>query len=328
MVCRGFLLNLWRHYEEIEMRVISIDEKVEIDNPVVTIGIFDGVHKGHQYILNRLISKAKELGGHSVVVTLWPHPRIVLNKDVWNFRLLHSQEEKISHLEKMGIDYLLIVPFSTELASLDACEFVQEYLIEKLNVSTLFIGYDNRFGKDRKGDPEGLSDCSGRFGFKIEKIDKYTNSVGNVSSTLIRKALLDGNLGAAREMLNYEYYLGGTVIQGNHVGQKLGYPTANINPHTAYKLIPQDGVYAARAEIQGKIYNGMMNIGIRPTLDSANPVKTIEVHLFDFEGDIYDEDIVVFFDKRIRDEKRFNGLENLRKQLVLDEAEIRSFYSK
>ncbi len=310
------------------MRVISIDEKVDIVNPVVTIGIFDGVHKGHQYILNRLMSRAKELGGSSVVVTLWPHPRIVLNKDVWNFRLLHSQEEKIRHLEKMGVDYLMIVPFSTELSSLNACEFVQEYLIEKLNVSTLIIGYDNRFGKDRKGDPEGLSDCSGKYGFMIEKIDEYSNSVGNVSSTSIRKALLDGDLDASMEMLNYEYYLGGTVIQGNHVGQKLGFPTANINPHTAYKLIPRDGVYAARAEILGETYNGMMNIGIRPTLDSANPVKTIEVHLFDFEGNIYDEEIVVFFDKRIRDEKRFDGLENLRKQLIQDEAEIRSFYSQ
>lgn len=327
-MCRGFLLNLWRQYEEIVMRVITINDKVDIVNPVVTIGIFDGVHKGHQYILNRLISKAKEEGGHSVVVTLWPHPRIVLNQDVWNFRLLHSQEEKIRHLEKMGIDYLLIVPFNTELASLDACEFVREYLIKILNLSTLLIGHDNKFGKDRKGDPEGLSECSGKFGFKIEKIDEYTNTVGNVSSTLIRKALLEGELGVAKEMLNYEYYLGGTVIQGNHVGHKLGYPTANINPHTAYKLIPRDGVYAARAEIQDKIYNGMMNIGVRPTLDSANPVKTIEVHLFDFEGDIYEEDIVVYFNKRIRDEKRFNGMENLRKQLVKDEAEIRSFYSK
>lgn len=310
------------------MRVISIDEKVDIANPVVTIGIFDGVHKGHQYILNRLISRAKELDGKSVVVTLWPHPRIVLNKDVWNFRLLHSQEEKIRHLEKMGIDYLLIVPFSKELASLDACEFVQQYLIDKLNVSTLLIGYDNKFGKDRKGDPEGLSDCSGIYGFKIEEIDEYRNSVGNVSSTSIRKALLDGDLGAARDMLNYKYYLAGTVIQGNHLGHKLGYPTANINPHTAYKLIPRDGVYAARAEVHGEIYKGMMNIGVRPTLDSANPVKTIEIHLFDFEGDIYDQDIVVFFDKRIRDEIRFNGVEDLRKQLIMDEAKIRSFYTK
>lgn len=310
------------------MRVISIDEKIDIENPVVTIGIFDGVHKGHQYILNKLISRAKELNGQSVVVTLWPHPRIVLNKDVWNFRLLHSQEEKIKHLEKMGIDYLMIVPFSTDLASLNACEFVHAYLIDKLNVSTLMIGYDNRFGKDRKGDLDGLTDCSGKYGFKIEKIDEFRNSIENVSSTSIRKALLDGDLNDAREMLDYVYYLSGTVIQGNHLGRQMGYPTANINPHSAYKLIPRDGVYAARIEVCGEIHNGMMNIGVRPTLDSANPVKIIEVHLFDFSTDIYDEEIVVYFDQRIRDEKRFDGLESLRKQLMLDEVEIRSFYSK
>lgn len=310
------------------MRVLSIDEQVDIVNPVVTIGIFDGVHKGHQYILNRLISRAKEENGSSVVVTLWPHPRIVLNKDVWNFRLLHSQEEKIQHLEKMGVDYLLIVPFSTDLASLDACEFVQQYLIEKLKISTLLIGYDNRFGKDRKGDPEGLAECSGKHGFKIEKIDEYINSVGNVSSTSIRKALLEGKLEDAKEMLNYDYYLAGTVVQGNHLGRKLGYPTANINPHTAYKLIPRDGVYATRIEVQNKLYQGMMNIGIRPTLDSANPVKIIEVHLFDFNEEIYDEDIMVYFDKRIRDEQRFTGLEDLRKQLEKDEEEVRGFYAE
>ena len=308
------------------MRVISIDEQVDIVKPVVTIGIFDGVHKGHQYILNELISKAKELGGQSVVVSLWPHPRIVLNKDVWNFRLLHSQEEKIKHLESMGIDYLMIVPFSKELAALDACEFVQQYLIDKLNVSTLLLGYDNRFGKDRKGDPEGLSDCSSKYGFRIEKIDEYFNSVGNVSSTSIRKALLDGNLIAAREMLNYDYYLAGTVVQGNNLGQKIGYPTANINPQTAYKLIPRNGVYAVRLEVQGTMHNGMMNIGVRPTLDSANPVKIIEVHLFDFDEDIYGEEVVIYFNKRIRNEQRFDGLESLANQLKKDESEIREFY--
>ncbi len=309
------------------MKVISIDEKIDIQNPVVTIGIFDGVHKGHKYILNTLIKKAKAVNGQSVVVTLWPHPRIVLNKDVWNFRLIHSQEEKISHLERMGIDYLMIVPFSEELASMDACDFVQEFLIGKLNVSSLLLGYDNKFGKDRKGDPEGLSECSDKYGFDIETLGEYKSSRENVSSSTIRKALLEGDVVAANEMLEYEYYLSGHVVQGNHVGRKLGYPTANINPHTAYKLIPRDGVYAARVEVKDKMFEGMVNIGVRPTLDSANPVKVIEAHLLDFDGDLYDHDIVLHFCKRIRDEKRFPGLGMLVNQLKADEKEIRAYFN-
>ena len=309
------------------MRVISIEDKVEIVNPVVTIGIFDGVHKGHRYILDKLISRAKEVGGHSVVVTLWPHPRIVLNKDVWDFKLLHSKEEKAKCLEKFGVDYLMIVPFTTELASLDACDFVQEYLVDKLNVSRLLIGYDNKFGKDRKGDPDGLSECSDKYGFIIEKLDEFKSVEDNVSSTSVRKALLDGNLPVASELLDYDYFLSGTVIQGNHLGRKIGYPTANINPHTAYKLIPKDGVYAVKVEVEDKLYFGMLNIGVRPTLDSANPVKVIEVHILDYEGDIYDKDIIIYFIKRIRDEQRFMGLESLRGQLEKDEREIRAFFS-
>lgn len=311
------------------MQVISINDKIDIQKPIVTIGIFDGVHKGHKYILEKLISRAKEENGQSVVVTLWPHPRIVLNKDVWNFKLLHSQEEKIRHFDKLGIDYLMIIPFSIELASLDACDFVQEYLIGKLNVSRLLLGYDNRFGKDRKGDPEGLSECSDKYGFIIEKMDELRSAIGvqgNVSSTSIRNALIEGDLTTAREMLDYDYYLSGNVVQGNHLGRKLGYPTANINPHTAYKLIPMDGVYAARVEVEGEMYDGMVNIGVRPTLDSANPVKVVEAHILDFEEDIYDKDVVIYFCKRIRDEKRFPGLDSLVSQLKLDEKEIRAFF--
>ncbi len=308
------------------MQLISIDEKIDIQDPVVTIGIFDGVHRGHKYILEKLIARAREVNGHSVVVTLWPHPRIVLNKDVWNFKLLHSQEEKISHFEKLGIDYLMIIPFSRELASLDACDFVQEYLIEKLNVKRLLLGYDNRFGKDRKGDPDGLSDCSSKYGFIIEKMDEFRSAEENVSSTSIRNALLAGEIENSREMLDYDYYLAGTVIQGKQLGRKLGYPTANVNPHSAYKLIPKDGVYAARAEVKGRIYEAMVNIGVRPTLDSANPVKVIEAHLLEFKGDIYDKDIVIHFCKRIRDEQRFDGLDALKDQLNADEKEIRSYF--
>lgn len=308
------------------MKVISIDDKIDIQNPVVTIGIFDGVHRGHKYILERLIARAKEVNGHSVVVTLWPHPRIVLDKDVWNFKLLHSQEEKISHFKMLGIDYLMIVPFSKELASLDACDFVYEFLIDKLNVSRLLLGYDNRFGKDRKGDPEGLSDCSSKYGFIIEKMDEFRSSEENVSSTSIRNALLRGEIEKSHDMLDYDYYLAGKVVQGKHLGRKLGYPTANVNPHTAYKLIPKDGVYAAKVEFEGKKYDSMVNIGVRPTLDSANPVKVIEAHILDFEEDIYDKEIVVYFHKRIRDEKRFPGLDSLVNQLKSDEKEIRAYF--
>jgi len=305
------------------MKVQQISEPEDILNPVVTIGTFDGVHLGHQYILGALKERAARIGGKSVVVTLWPHPRIVLEKDVWNFRLLHSKEEKIQKLSEFGIDYLLIIPFTREVASLSACEFVSLYLVKSFQMKELLIGYDNRFGKDRQGDPEGLAHCSSMNGFDIVKLPELTGSL-KVNSTSIRESLLNGNLNTAREMLGYDYLLTGFVVDGNRIGRTIGFPTANIHPLDPYKLIPPDGVYAVTVEHRGISYTGMLNIGYRPTIDSASPVKTIEVHLIDYNGDLYGERVTVHFRKRIRDEMKFTGVEALRKQLEIDREVIRN----
>ena len=308
------------------MKVCSIHDHPEIRKPVVTIGIFDGVHKGHKYILQSLVARARELGGESVVITLWPHPRIVLDKDVWNFRLLHSQEEKIHHLGKLGLDHHITVPFTRELASMSACEFVQEYLVNRLHASHLILGYDNSFGKDRQGDPNGLAACAEKSGMVVEKLEEFSESGLNISSTSVRNALLRGDLEEARSMLDYDYYIEGRVITGNRLGRQLGYPTANIHPQSAYKLIPHDGVYAVHIEHKEQMYPAMLNVGVRPTIDSANPVKTIEAHLFDVDMDMYDEEVVIHFRKRIRDERKFDTVERLKMQLRQDELEIRAFF--
>lgn len=304
------------------MKVWSIDESFTLKKPVVTIGIFDGVHAGHRYILDHLKAEAASYGGESVVVTLWPHPRIVLNKDLQNFKLLHTKEEKIRELAKNDIDHLVMVPFSHEIAALSACDFVQQYLVDKLGVEVMLVGYDNRFGKDREGDPEGLKMCAEKNAYRIVKLSEHDGGQGRVSSTTIREAILMGDLEMAGQMLGYHYYLSGTIVEGNHIGRKMGFPTANIHPMDPYKLIPMNGVYAIRTELRGKLYNGMLNIGFRPTIDSAMAVKTIEAHLFDVSGDFYDEEVVIHFVKRVRDEMKFSGLDALKKQLEIDKVTV------
>jgi len=304
------------------MKVRFIDESFKLKRPVATIGIFDGVHKGHQFILDHLRKQAELHGGESVVVTLWPHPRIVLNKDMHGFKLLHTRDEKIRELERNRIDQLVFVPFNAEIASLSACDFVQQYLVERLGVEVLLLGYDNRFGKDRMGDPEGLRMYAEKNKFRIEKLPEFSSEQGRVNSTIIRESILKGDLVSAYQMLGYHYYLSGTIVEGNHVGRKIGFPTANIHPMDPYKLIPMNGVYAIRAELRGKLYKGMLNIGFRPTLDSASAVKTIEAHLFDVTGDFYEECVVIHFVKRVRDEMKFSGIEGLKEQLEKDKKTI------
>lgn len=279
---------------------------------------------GHRFILDHLKAQANEYGGESVVVTLWPHPRIVLHKELHDFKLLHTLEEKIREMEGLGIDHLVVVPFNREIATLTACDFVQKYLVNKLGVEVLLVGYDNRFGKDRKGDPEGLRMCAEKNRFRIEKLPEYHAEYGTVSSSAIRNSILKGDLESAGKMLGYPYYLSGTIVEGNHIGRKIGFPTANIHPLDANKLIPMNGVYAIRTELRGKTYKGMLNIGFRPTIDSAMAVKTIEAHLFDVTGDFYDEEVIIHFIRRVRDEMKFSGLEALKQQLQKDKEHILS----
>lgn len=300
------------------MNTRLIHESISLRRPVATIGIFDGVHTGHRFILEHLKSQAEKHSGESVVVTLWPHPQIVLNRDLQNFKLLHAREEKIRELNRFGIDHLIIVPFDKEIASLTACDFVKKYLVDRLGIEVLLVGYDNQFGRDRKGDLEELAECAKLNRFRIEKLPEFYSEYGRVSSTTIRTSILKGDLEQAGNMLGYHYYLTGTIVEGNHIGRKMGFPTANIHPLDPYKLIPMNGVYAIRTELRGEIFNGMLNIGFRPTIDSASAVKTIEAHLFKVSGDFYDEQVVIHFVKRIRDEMKFKGLDELKRQLEKD----------
>ena len=304
------------------MKVWSIDDTISLKRPVATIGIFDGVHRGHGFILDHLKAQGEAHGGETVVLTLWPLPRIVLNKDLHDFKLLHTRQEKIRELDRHGIDHLVIVPFTREIATLTACGFVQDYLVDRLGIEVLLVGYDNRFGKDRKGDPEGLKMCAEKNRYRIEKLPEYRSESGTVSSSAIRESILKGDLESAGKMLGYDYYLSGSIVEGNHIGRQMGFPTANIHPLDPNKLIPMNGVYAIRTELRGKIYKGMLNIGFRPTIDSAMAVKTIEAHLFDVSGDFYDEQVVIHFVKRVRDEMKFSGLEALKQQLNKDKTAI------
>lgn len=306
------------------MKVWSTDKPFSLKRPVATIGIFDGVHTGHRFILDQLKSRAEAHGGDTVVVTLWPHPRIVLNRELHEFKLLHSLQEKIQEMERYGIDHLVVIPFDNQIASLTACDFVQEYLVNRMGVEVLLLGYDNRFGKDRKGDPEGLLICAEKNKFQIEKLPEYQIEYGTSSSSTIRDSILKGDLESAGSMLGYHYYLSGTIVEGNHIGRKMGFPTANIHPLDPHKLIPMNGVYAIHAGLRGKMYKGMLNIGFRPTIDSAMAVKTIEAHLFDLSGDFYDEEVVIHFIRRVRDEMKFSGLDALKEQLQKDKENIQN----
>ena len=304
------------------MKVCLIDDSFSLKRPVATIGIFDGVHMGHRFILDHLKAQAESHGGETVVVTLWPHPRIVLNKELHDFKLLHTREEKIREMGRYWIDHLVVVPFNREIASLTACGFVQEYLVDRLGVEVLLVGYDNRFGKDRKGDPEGLRMCAEKNRYRIEKLPEYQSDYGTVSSSTIRESILRGDLESAGDKLGNHYYLSGTIVEGNHIGRKIGFPTANIHPLDPNKLIPMNGVYAIHAELRGETYKGMLNIGFRPTIDSAMAVKTVEAHLFGASGDFYDEEVMIHFVKRVRDEMKFNGLDALKQQLQKDKENI------
>lgn len=289
-----------------------------VPNPVVTIGIFDGVHMGHGFLIDQLIQTASEISGETVVVTLWPHPRLVLNKDNDNLKYLSSLEEKIMLMERSGVDHFVIIPFDPEFSELEFCLFIKEYLVDKIGVKQLLIGYNHKFGKNREGDFENLKHCAGLYNFDIRQLDSKNVNGVKISSSLIRELLNSGNLDLANEYLGYDYFLYGKVVGGNRIGRKIGFPTANVLPDDPHKLIPRDGVYAVHLELNGKMYPGMLNVGFRPTIESGMIIKTIEVNLFDFQENIYDHKVFIHFRKRIRDEKKFAGVEQLREQLVID----------
>ena len=300
-------------------------------NPVASMGIFDGVHPGHKYLLQELKDKAKEINGESVVITFWPHPRYVLGKDALNLRYLNTLEEKTILLEAENIDHFVVLKFTEKFAQLSSCEFIREYLINALNIKHLILGFDHKFGKDQQNNLNLLQDCSSSSSsssssnFSISKSNVFEMDDEKISSSLIRELLLEGELKKANMYLDYNYFLLGTVVEGNKLGREIGFPTANIKLQDKNKLLPKIGVYAVQLSCDGKIYPGMLNIGYRPTVDSGNHLKSIEVHLFDFNQDIYGKRIALSFRKRMRDEVKFDSLDELKAQLVKDSENARKF---
>jgi riboflavin kinase/FMN adenylyltransferase len=287
-----------------------------IKNAIVTSGTFDGVHYGHQKILQKVVKLAKERNGNSVVLTFWPHPRFVLNPNDNSLKLLSTFEEKAKQIENAGIDYLIKMPFTKEFSQLSSEDFINQIVIEKLGTQMLVIGYDHHFGKNREGSFEYLSENAERFGFQVKEIPKQEIDHVGVSSTKIRNALMEGKVRDATDYLGHLYELSGTIVGGKQNGSKMGFPTANIEVKESFKLIPKDGSFAVLLVIKGNTFKGMLNIGYRPTLDGSK--KVIEANIFDFDEDIYGEAITVKFVKRLREEKKFKGIEALKKQLKLD----------
>ncbi|HWY37709.1 MAG TPA: bifunctional riboflavin kinase/FAD synthetase [Bacteroidia bacterium] len=295
----------------------SIKEITKINNPVVTIGTFDGVHEGHRKIIDRLNKAKKELGGESFIFTFHPHPRQVLFPGQTDLKLLTLTGEKLQLLEKAGIDHVLVYPFDKEFSRLSAQDYVKKILVDSIGVKKLIIGYDHKFGNNREGNMEALEKFSAQYGFVVEEIPPYEIDHSNVSSTKIRKALEQGDIQTANSFLGYDYFISGRVVEGKKLGRTLGYPTANIEVADKSKLIPQNGIYAVTTIIDGARYKGMMSIGFNPTTDTDNKVK-IEVNIFNFDKDIYGKEIAVHFCKRLRSEEKFNSLEELKKQLEED----------
>lgn len=293
-----------------------------VPSPVVTSGTFDGVHLGHQKILRRLKEIAKSIGGETVLLTFWPHPRLVLYPTEHNLRLLSTFEEKTKLLRDFGIDHLISIPFTKEFSQMSSREFIKEVIVKKIGTKKLVIGYDHRFGKNREGSFEYLQENSSEFGFELEEISRQDVDEIGVSSTKIRRALESGDVSTANQYLGRSYELNGLVIKGQQIGRSIGFPTANIHIPNDYKLIPKDGVYAVRAMVSGQAYNAMLNIGNRPTVDGSK--KTVEAHLFDFKGDLYDQQITIYLEFYLREERKFENLAGLKAQLIIDQEEAKS----
>jgi riboflavin kinase/FMN adenylyltransferase len=285
-------------------------------NPVVTSGTFDGLHLGHQKILNRLQELAKSKGGETVLLTYWPHPRLVLQPHNNGLRLLSTFSEKVSLLREMGIDHLIILPFTEEFSQMSSEEFIGKILIDKIQTKTLVIGYDHKFGKNREGSFEYLQAHSNLFGFEIEEISRQDVDELGVSSTKIRNALTQGDIKTATKYLGRPYEISGLIVLGQQIGRSIGFPTANIKVEDQYKLLPRDGAYAVHVQVKGIRYKAMLNIGDRPTVEGDK--KTIEAHLIDFQGDLYGLEIAIYFEAFLREEKKFDSLEALKNQLMLD----------
>ena len=282
---------------------------------IITIGTFDGVHLGHQSILKKVVEAKENNTYEASLLTFFPHPRMVLQQDT-SIKLLNTIDEKAELLDKFGIDNLIIHPFDAAFSNLSAEEFVKEILIDRLNIHKIIIGHDHRFGKNRTADISDLILFGKKYGFEVEQINAHEIDEIAISSTKIRKALMEGNIKLANQFLGYSYFISGKVIEGKKIGRTLGFPTANIQINESYKLLPKNGVYIVSSEINDILYFGMMNIGNNPTLGENE--QSIEVHYFDMSENIYNKKLKISILEHIRDEQKFNSLTELQAQLEKD----------
>src|SRR5690606_2464600 len=304
----------------------GLNDFLPIQNAVVTLGTFDGVHLGHQKILARIREIADERKGETVLITFWPHPRLVLYPGEHKIKLLTSFEEKAALLRKFGIDHLITIPFTKEFSQLSSEEFIQKVLVEKIQTKVLVIGYDHRFGKDREGGFDHLMANKERYGFELEEIPREDIDHISISSTKIRNALAEGRVDIARTCLGRDFELNGIIIKGQQLGRSIGFPTANIKILHDYKLIPGDGAYAVSVNLEEEMYQGMLNIGNRPTVNGLE--KTVEVNVFDFSGDLYDKRLTIGFQIFLRSEKKFNSLDDLKAQLEKDKMAAKAYFAE
>lgn len=285
----------------------------------VSVGMFDGVHRGHQKVLQSLCRFAEEIGTLPLVITFDQHPRLVLSNQTSDFYLLNTNSERFSLIERCGIQNLLLIHFSPEVASLSACQFTHNYLLKKLAIKGLMIGYDNMFGNKQCNDFHLIPDMADKCNFKVAHEGSVSENGLLISSTQIRKALGKGDIALANNMLGYKYQIEGCVVEGRHIGRTLNFPTANIQCSDKLKMIPADGVYCAEITIDNRSHDAMCNIGAQPTFNGKT--RTIEVHIFDFQQDIYNKEITLRFLEKIRDIHKFNSSEELVNQLIADKKQ-------
>lgn len=299
----------------------DIDNLPAFRNAVVTIGTFDGVHQGHRQVIEKLKTEAKSVNGESLIITFHPHPRKVVSSTILGVRLINTLDEKIELLEQLGVDHLVVVPFTDAFANQPAEDYVKNFLVDKFHPHTIIIGYDHRFGKERKGDYLLLEKLAEKYKFRILEIPKHVLDEISISSTKIRESLLEGKIEVADKLLGYEFFFSGVVVHGDKLGRKLGYPTANLKVLDEEKITPGNGIYAVYALPEGfkERCKGMMSIGFRPTVDGKK--RVIEVNIFDFDKEIYDETLKVYVKKYLREELKFNGLDELVKKIGEDKIE-------
>lgn len=300
----------------------NIDEFKPVKNAVVTIGTFDGVHLGHRKIISRLKEIADSINGETVILTFFPHPRMILHPEDQNIKMINTIDEKAELLEQLGIDHLIITPFSRDFSNQTAEEYIKDILVDKIGTKKIVIGYDHRFGKDRQGGLAELQRLAPVYGFEVIEIPEQDIHDVAISSTRIRQALLNDNIDLANEFLGYPFFITGKVMRGDQIGRQINYPTANILVEETYKLIPGEGIFAVKVKVNGQEFKGMGYIGHRPTINGIT--RNIEVNIFDFDHDIYTQPIRMEFLHFVRGDVKFESLDQLKKQLDKDKADVKA----